>query len=85
MALWETRVQIPSVRTRVANPMTSLPAADSMPALARLEHSKGAQAVEDELFKARSALLAGQDDGYKAHLQSAFLSIQLLLQQAVGQ
>lgn len=53
-------------------------------ALARVEHSKGVLVVEDELDKARQCLRAGQDDGYKAHLQSALMSIHVLLHEKVG-
>lgn len=47
------------------------------------EHSKGLLAIDEELFKAHAALQAGQVEIYKCRLQSAFLSLQLLMKQDV--
>lgn len=53
-------------------------------ALARSEHTKGLLLIDDELFKAHSALQSGQDTVYKARLQSAFVSLQMLMREEVG-
>ena len=47
--------------------------------LTSVEHSKGLISVADILDDAHAALWAGQPDRYKAKLQSAFISIQVLL------
>ncbi len=89
MALWETRVQIPSVctpRTRGReSPMTTHSAAPFVPvtAMSIPEHAKGVLAIDDELYKAHAALQGGAVDQYKAHLQSAHLSLQILMRQGV--
>ena len=48
------------------------------------EHRKGVTLIEDELYSAQAALMAGQVDRYKAKLQSAFVSLQVLLRQEVA-
>lgn len=53
--------------------------------LSRIEHSKALSLIEDELYLARAALRSGQDSSYKSRLQSAFISLQFLLRQEVGE
>lgn len=54
-----------------------------MQALARSEHAKGVMSIEDTLDSARAALRGGQPEIYKARLQSAYLSLGLLMKQEV--
>lgn len=53
--------------------------------LARGEHFSAVCMIEDELYAAGSALRVGQDSAYKARLQSAFISLQFLLREEVGE
>ena len=52
--------------------------------LARGEHLKGIDIVEEELYKAKLALKAGQNARYKSCLQSAYLSLHVLIREDVG-
>lgn len=54
-----------------------------MQSLARSEHLKGGLLIQDALLSALTALQAGQPEIYKARLQSAYLSLGLLMKQEV--
>lgn len=65
--------------------MTARRNPEPMEALAHTEHMKGVLLVEEEIWKAQAALVAGQLQAYKARLQSALISIQFLLREEVGE
>lgn len=52
--------------------------------MCRQDHFEALFLIEDEMYKARAALQAGQVENYKARLQSAYISLQVLLGLGVG-